>query len=125
MALFAGVLWTGIFGHPFFRGVGREFAAIIRRKGHGNPAEGNPTPTRGADFHRADLATDISAHRALGTSLSEVLVFCVVIAGSHYRPFGSAHLVARYAPRPRQRTRIKKDSSEEFVGKLRFGQFAK
>ena len=30
------------------------------------------------------------------------------IAGSHYRPFGSAHLVARYAQRPRQRARIKK-----------------
>jgi hypothetical protein len=34
MALFAAVLCIGIFGHPFFRGVGREFAAIIRRKRH-------------------------------------------------------------------------------------------
>jgi hypothetical protein len=33
MALFAAVLATGIFGHPFFRGIAREFAAIIRRKG--------------------------------------------------------------------------------------------
>jgi len=32
MALFAAVLCVGIFGHPFFRGVGREFAAVIRRK---------------------------------------------------------------------------------------------
>jgi hypothetical protein len=30
------------------------------------------------------------------------------IAGSHYQPFGSAHLVACYAQRPRQRARIKK-----------------
>jgi len=34
MALFAAVIGIGIFGHPFFRGVGREFAAIIRRKRH-------------------------------------------------------------------------------------------
>jgi hypothetical protein len=32
MALFAAVLSIGIFGHPFFHGVAREFAAIIRRK---------------------------------------------------------------------------------------------
>jgi hypothetical protein len=34
MALFAGALSIGIFGHPFFRGVGQEFTAIIRRKRH-------------------------------------------------------------------------------------------
>jgi hypothetical protein len=32
MALFAGVLCIGIFGHPFFRGVAREFACILRRR---------------------------------------------------------------------------------------------
>src|SRR3984957_3719752 len=30
MALFAGALCVGIFGHPFFRGVGQEFTAIVR-----------------------------------------------------------------------------------------------
>jgi hypothetical protein len=34
MALFAGALCIGIFGHPFFRGIAQEFAAIIRRKNH-------------------------------------------------------------------------------------------
>ena len=34
MALFAGALSIGIFGHPFFRGIGQEFTAIIRRKRH-------------------------------------------------------------------------------------------
>jgi hypothetical protein len=34
MALFAGALCIGIFGHPFFRGVGQEFTAIVRRKNH-------------------------------------------------------------------------------------------
>lgn len=34
MALFAGALCVGIFGHPFFRGVGQEFIAIVRRKNH-------------------------------------------------------------------------------------------
>jgi hypothetical protein len=32
MALFAGALCVGIFGHPFFHGVALEFAALIRRK---------------------------------------------------------------------------------------------
>ena len=32
LALFAGALCIGIFGHPFFRGVGQEFTAIVRRK---------------------------------------------------------------------------------------------
>jgi hypothetical protein len=32
MALFAAVLCIGIFGHPFFRGVVREFASVIRGK---------------------------------------------------------------------------------------------
>lgn len=32
MGLFAAILCVGIFGHPFFHGVAREFAAIIRRK---------------------------------------------------------------------------------------------
>jgi hypothetical protein len=34
MALFAGALSIGIFGHPFFRGIGQEFKGIIRRKNH-------------------------------------------------------------------------------------------
>jgi hypothetical protein len=34
LALFAGALCIGIFGHPFFRGIGQEFTAIIRRKRH-------------------------------------------------------------------------------------------
>jgi hypothetical protein len=34
MALFAALLCIGIFGHPFFHGVAREFAAIVRRKRH-------------------------------------------------------------------------------------------
>jgi hypothetical protein len=32
MGLFAALLCVGIFGHPFFHGVAREFAAIVRRK---------------------------------------------------------------------------------------------
>jgi len=32
MALFAGALCIGIFGHPFFRGVGQEVTASVRRK---------------------------------------------------------------------------------------------
>jgi hypothetical protein len=32
MTLFAAILCIGIFGHPFYRGVGREFAVVIRRK---------------------------------------------------------------------------------------------
>jgi hypothetical protein len=32
MALFAGALSIGIFGHPFFRGVAQEVHAIVRRK---------------------------------------------------------------------------------------------
>jgi len=35
LALFAAILCTGIFGHPFFHGMAREFAAIIRRKSGG------------------------------------------------------------------------------------------
>jgi hypothetical protein len=34
MAMFAGALCIGIFGRPFFRGVGQEFSAIVRRKKH-------------------------------------------------------------------------------------------
>jgi hypothetical protein len=34
LALFAGALCIGIFGHPFFRGVGQEFTALIRGKSH-------------------------------------------------------------------------------------------
>jgi hypothetical protein len=37
MALFAAVLCIGIFGHPFFRGVVREFASVIRGKGRQTP----------------------------------------------------------------------------------------
>ncbi len=32
MALFAAILCTGIFGHPFFHGVAREIGAIFKRK---------------------------------------------------------------------------------------------
>jgi hypothetical protein len=32
LAVFAGALCIGIFGHPFFRGVGQEFTATIRGK---------------------------------------------------------------------------------------------
>ena len=34
MGVFAALLCVGIFGHPFFHGVVREFAAIVRRKHH-------------------------------------------------------------------------------------------
>jgi hypothetical protein len=32
MAMFAGLLCVGLFGHPFFHGVAREFAAKVRRR---------------------------------------------------------------------------------------------
>jgi hypothetical protein len=32
MAMFAGLLCIGIFGHPFFAGVAREFTSIVRRR---------------------------------------------------------------------------------------------
>lgn len=39
MAMFAGALCIGIFGHPFFRGVGHEFTAIMHRKKHSSTRE--------------------------------------------------------------------------------------